>query len=355
MDTLPNGEPSEQPAAEQVTQPAGEQPQSSDTASQFDGLSQEQLFEVLESAAGETPRQPEAPATPAAEATPEEMEPAVEPEATPEGEDTDATPDAETEGTQPTKPTKSRLSVRSLPPEQQSQLAQALEMVRDGKAADITSALAQVTGKPVTAAPAAPPSTEAPTAEDAPEQEAPAAEAPGTVADIQARIKELREQRRQTIKDFDREAEAELTDQIEDLQLELVRAEQTAQVRQGEALTYNASYAEAVKVVQGKYEAAKDDDSAFNRILDDKVAAAQARKDPELADPNFITRYADEVAEMLGLNKGTPPPPPPTRPAKPVGSFAPGHSTAGRLSQEAASKLIQEASIEDLQKAAFTH
>jgi dsDNA-specific endonuclease/ATPase MutS2 len=176
------------------------------------------------------------------------------------------------------------------------------------------------------------------------------------VSEIQERIQSLREQRREAALDFRKADEIQLTEEIEAASLELLRAEQSATVRQASAQSYQAAFVSAVEMVESKYPESADDSSAFSRILDDKVAAAKARHDPALANPNFLVAFADEVAEMLGQKAPAKEfQRPPARPSRPVGSsLAPGHQSAARLSHDDALRLIQSASIEDLKAVVFT-
>lgn len=353
MDTTALGEPGEQPAAVTPVSDAGAQPQGSEPASTLDGFEDSQLFEALErlESGGAFPTTPEAPAAPVAAPAPVQAPPGETP-AAPAADAAEAPPAAGEDGPQGTTP-KGRVSVRILPPAEQVRIAEALDMVRHGKAPDFQTAYGTLAGAPATGTPPAP----AAAAPDADAPPAPVAQAPAAtpaVAEIQATIATLREERKAARRDFDNDRIDELTDQIEDAQANLLRAEQAAAVQAVESRSYNDRYADAVTAVEGRYEAARDENSVFNKILDDRITAAHHRGDPALSDPNFVIAFADEVAADLGLDRGTPIPPPPAKPARTVGDFAPGHHSSGRLSGEAASRLISQIPIEKLQELAFT-
>ena len=169
-------------------------------------------------------------------------------------------------------------------------------------------------------------------------------------------LMEHREQRRQAVAEYDRPEELRLTEEIEVARMDQFRAEQSAATRQSTARNYQREFATAVEAVEARYPELGDDASAFSRILDDKVAAAKARRDAALADPNYIVAFADEVAEMLGQRAAAAPiQRPPARPSRPVGSsLAPGHGGGQRLTREDVNRLVQSAPIADLRAAIFT-
>lgn len=344
MDTIPNGEPSEQLAPDTTAEIASEQQHFGEPASRLEGFSSDQLMAALEAAESGEPPVAVTPAAPAASHAPAAP-------ADGEGQQPGDAPPAEGDGPQTLTKPKGRLSVRALPPEQQTQLAQALDLVRTGEAADIVTALSKVTGR-TPAAPVADPT--ATPAEGNPASPAESTPASNQVAEIQSQIARLREERREAKANFDGDAETTLTEQIEDLQLQLLRAEQAAAVAAVENRSYQETYQAAVEAVESRYPALRDAESTFSQLLDDRVAAMQARGDQDLADPRFIERVADDLAAKLGIQKGAAPPAPPARAARPVGSFAPGHQSDARLSPEAARELIRNVPIEVLQDLVFT-
>lgn len=353
MDNPNLGELGEQPAAVTPATDAGEQPQGSEPASTLDGFQDSQLYEALErlESGGAVPTSPEAPAAPVAAAAPVQA-PSGETPAAPAADAAEAPPAAGDDGPQGNKQI-SRVSVRRLPPTDQTRIAEAIAMVSRKESPDFDTAYASLRGLPAVESQAAPASDQS-AAEAAPSPKAQPAQTPA-VAEIQATIATLREERKAARRDFDNDRIDELTDQIEDAQADLLRAEQAAAIQAVESRSYDDLYVAAALQVDEKYrEASEDEDSAFNRNLDNMITAARARNDPALDDPNYIIAFADQVAADLGLNKGTPVPPPPAKPARTVGDFAPGHHTSGRLSGEAASRLISQLPIEKLQELAFT-
>ena len=244
-----------------------------------------------------------------------------------------------------------RISVRALPAEQQRQLAQAVELVRNGQAADITAAILQITGdefapEALATAPDVPAAASAPVV-------------PDDVTAINTRLDELREQRKQAIKDYDADAQADLTTAIEKAQLELLRAEQSATTRTAEVQSYQQAYDTAVDELETKHPQSTDETTPFYQILADKVDAAKARRDPALADPRFILRFADDVAAMLGTAtpqaKPTPAAPAPARASRPVGSaLAPGQASAARVSTDELSDLVRTLPLGEAEKLIFT-
>ena len=170
---------------------------------------------------------------------------------------------------------------------------------------------------------------------------------------MKERIAALRGERRTAIEDFDRVAEARLTEEIEDLQVHVWRAEQAARVQEEQDHDHQERYHSAGDAMEARYPEAGDEGSAFYRVLDSKVAAAQARRDPALADPGFILQFADEVAGMLeGRDRGGVLRP---RSRPPVGSaLAPGYQSASRPGREQLSRMIQEMPLEELERLVCT-
>jgi len=344
----------EQPAANVAASTQGEQP-AFDAHAAIANLDSATLIDMLEGGAVPSDRQPaiqqrqEAPA-----ANTEQPDPASEqPQDGDQGDGTQEQP----AGTKP----KGRLSVRALPEDDQATLATAIDMVRKGESKGIAEAILKLTGRPAT------PEGETPVAaipiqegQDGIEQHQAEAqeEAPSQgVAEIRARIEALREQRRQGALDYlPPDVQIRITEEIEAASIELLRAEMAEKAAKQSAQSYQADFVSAVEAVESKYPDSTDDTSPFSRILDDKVAAAKARRDPSLADPNFIIAFADEVAEMLGQREAPKQfQQPPARASRPVGtSLAPGAATAKRMTLQDARALVATAPIEDVRAALFT-
>lgn len=60
-----------------------------------------------------------------------------------------------------------------------------------------------------------------------------------------------------------------------------------------------AAYRAAVEKMEAKYPDLRQHTSKFHVLLDHRVAVGQVRKDPALNDPNFILKWADQVAAEL--------------------------------------------------------
>ena len=350
--TLPGEQPDAQP---QGGNQNGEQP-SEVTLETISALPLEERIRILEAAENPQPQERSQPATPSEPADGEQP---------PAGEE--VKPGDPDQGTQPSKPAPKRISLRSLPDEQRLQVTAALDLVEKGQAKDIATAFAMLATPPDNPKPAKEP--------EQPENQQPAAETTQQpqmaveVSTIKDRIAELREQRKQAKSDFDVDAEEAITGQIEDLQLDLLRAEQAEKETARQVQNYQQAFRSKVAEAEERYPDLLDDDSAFSRILDDKVLAARARNDKALADPSFIVAFADEVAQLLGVRGGKPDPKtqaatgeparipnPPARTTRPVGSaLAPGTGVSPRLSHDDARRLIQSASKDELEAVLFDH
>jgi hypothetical protein len=243
---------------------------------------------------------------------------------------------------------KGRISVRSLPADEQKQLAVAVEMVRVGDATTVYEALQQLAGTP----PEIPAST---SDEIAPEPITPPLQTPAAVAELEAKIADLRAQRKAANADFDTVAASELTDQIEDAIADLGTAKAHAVVEKQALGAWQQQYLSAVDVMEEKYPDATDETTPFYQLLDDKVTAAEARKDPALNDPNYILKFAEQVATVLRQSSPRPMSPP-SKPRVPVGaSVAPGHSAVDRQTPDQIRELIKTASLEEIGAVIFDH
>jgi hypothetical protein len=244
--------------------------------------------------------------------------------------------------------------VRALPAEQQLETAQAIDMVRKGEASDILEALQAIRGTGQ-APPADPFEDGTPPADQqtAPPAQPPAPPTSQDVTAIEAEIKELRAKRVAAKSEYDVDQEAALTEQIEDTIIRLNDAKMAASLQNQQQAAANASYEQVyqstVVELESRFPDVLNDDSAFTRILDDKVTAAQARQDPALSDPRYLLKFAEEVASMLGAS----PTQPAAQPARsvPAPPAAPRRGTAADL---APASQTPRHSVDQVQ-AAFDH
>jgi hypothetical protein len=331
----------EQPAATPDPITAGAQPADAPVTadSSLESLSPEQLLAALEGAEyGELEstdptdereeEEPEAPEeTPVAE---EEAPPADEPVAT----------------TTENKPLR-RLPLGGIEEAQRNEFAEAANLIREGKAKDLAEAVALLRGTtPQDATAPAPTETKA----DTPPAEQPSA----SVAAIQEQIRQLREQRDEADDNFEKATVRKLTNDIEDLQVALVRAEIAERETRSQAQSWDAAHNAACDQVEAKFDAFAKADPRFYQLLEDRRTAMEARNDPALKDPAFIIAEAEKIAALLGFNKPAPPAPK-TKPVTPNGQdIAPSHQSAARISRPEASRMIQEIPIEELQQLVCT-
>jgi hypothetical protein len=351
---IAGGSGAEPPAAPQAAagpDVAGEEPQAPDESaidSAFKDLTDDQLFALLDGVMPEGVDEPEQAEAPAREGT----------EQAPEGESGEEPPPeepppehGEADTTRPTMP--QRVSLRGLPEDQRKQVLAAMDLVRNGTAKTMNDAFGLLAGKSEGGKGGEPEAPDDSAAQAAPEE---GDETPPEVVEIKEKLAALKEERHKTNQAYDPEATLALTEQIEDLNIALLKAETAADERRERAGRYDAEYEAAVDAVEAKYPEAADENSAFNRVLDDKVTAALARKDPAVTDPRFILRFADEVAELLAIGakaRGTAtkaqPAPPPARAARPVGStVAPGQNSAAPIGPKELAKLLDSATDEEL-------
>jgi hypothetical protein len=185
---------------------------------------------------------------------------------------------------------------------------------------------------------------------------------PASLAQLQERLADLRAQRKEAAANFETDEQIRLTEEIEDTQIAMLRAEQAETVTRANVADYQGQYHAAVDAMEEKYSAYLDDDSSpFAEMLDDKIEAARARKDPRLADPRHIIAFADELAAKLGIGaqppaataaptaprKPAPIPPPPAR--APIGSgVSPAGASKPQLTGRQAEAMLDKVSQEML-------
>lgn len=319
---------------------AGEQPHQQSLDDTLDSMPLSDLRAVLD---GEFPTKPKTENPPPAAEVETETKPGEQPAAEV------VNPAAVEPATPETPRAPSRIRIGALPENDQTLLTEALDLVKTGKATDLASAILTLKGPSQTIPDAGPASSGSPAGETT-------APAPKTVESLSSELDALYEQQDQAAKDFDRPTELKIERQIHAKREEIAEArhearEQTRAVQDAQT-TYHTQFSTAVDAIEERYEAARDDDSAFSRILNDRVTAARARGDQALADPTFISRFADEVATDLGIKpkSGAPAPIPlkPVEPIRPVGStVAPGNQGLSRTSKEQAISSFEELSAEE--------
>lgn len=323
---------------------ASEQQHGGDIGSQFANLTEEQQAAILfPEESGETPQA---------------AIPAPEPQA-PESTNQEPGKDVDDEQDEPEQPGKTgspkRVSVRSLPEDQQVMVARAVEMVRSGEAPDIATATSILSGK-ATTAPDPNASQQEPTNPEGvidPELN----QAP-TLETLEAELTDLRNQRKVAKENFDADAEDELSVQIETKLLELAEMRATARIdakeNQAKISSYKAEYEATVEQIEAQYPELQDENSPFSRVFDGMVAAARARRDVMLSDPKHLAIIAKEVSDILNVQPvtktqtQTPLPAQPPRVIPNGSAVAPTHIEGRKLTGDDALRYIQNASLEEL-------
>lgn len=314
----------EQPTAPTSVPDAGATPQTGViTATDLQGLTDEQALAILDG-------RPPAPT--------QEAEPIPEPEVI-EGETPQAPIAPEPESETKAKPAQ-RIRLTGLQEADQQKVTDALNLIREGKASDIATAMKMVAGEeaaPVTpqAEPELPPET------------------PST-SQLETRLAELRHERKEAKADFDNEKDSDLTDQIEDLLISIQTAKLNERDQMSAVRSYSDKYAEAVQEVEQQYAEVFDANPDFEELLDAYKAKAEADNGPSIQDPRYIVGLAAKAARVLGLTnipEKTLAPSPPARAAKPVGSTtAPGHTHRAVPSKDQVLASIDSLSIEELNR-----
>jgi hypothetical protein len=313
--------PGEQPGQEAPVTPASEQPPAGDTP--VNDLSADELLKII------TEETPEAEAPPATPEPKTGEQPA-------KGDDDD-----EEQPPGSSKPP-GRLSVRALPADQQLELAKALAMVREGEASDPFEALQMLRG----ANGQPDPKVEEDEADPEPQAQ------PAAVQTIEAKLAELREERKQAKRDFDTDEEERLTTEIEDTLISLQEAKMLAAAQKANEqqikATYEDQYQSAVDELETNYPESLDDNSQFSRLLYQAQRAAIADNDPVIQNPRYLLGMAAEIKDLLQPKSGRPPSYPPPLPRPTGAALAPAHSQVERFTEDQARAIIYDADPDDL-------
>lgn len=241
-----------------------------------------------------------------------------------------------------------RISLRALSPADRTLMAEATSLVKDGKAASISEALASLVEHP------ADPDAGTPTPADEDKGTEPAAPDTDPIQDddpvstLTAELDALRADRRKANEEYDADAVMDLTEQIEDKIAERTTAKGEAAQRLVDQDSWDQAIDDNVAEVRTKYPDANDPQSEFFQSMGDAIDLAIYRNDPILQDPNYNMLIAAKVAASLGQGPapvaGDPPPAPI---ARPIGQVSPAGSTP-TPTPEQASELIRGLSAEQL-------
>jgi hypothetical protein len=337
-----------------TTQPvAGAQPQpvANDISNAIDAMTDEaQLKDLLFGN----------PQPPTAQPEPQAQEPAgTQPPADPNPEPTPA-------GEQPQEPTEEpnpqdpppqpqsldRISLKSLHPDDRLLIANAKEMVREGKAASFADAIMSLTG---TGTQEPPPAAEAqadPTLEPAPI-------APNLDVDrITQHIAQLRQQRAAAVADYDRTGELELTSQIEDALAELSEAKAAQALQTREQSLQQQTLQAVIEDVYVTYPESENPESFFSFRLTQEVNKYEAQHGDIGRHPAQLRALAQRVAAEINPAQASPQPtqtpaPAPRQVARPVGVAAPGSAASARFTPDQINIALNTATEEELGAALF--
>jgi len=356
----------EQPQPNTQTLPeGGEQPQQQqpfDAQSAISGMNDEKAIGALlfgNEDAAPSPKAEAEPSSPANANSP--AEPTTLPQ-NPAGEQ----PQEIAQGDAPQEPQSNpqsldRISLKSLHPDERILIAQAKDMVREGKAASFVDAFASLVK---TEASTQEPNPQAQAQESQPQEQiqAPAAtaEQDQSVTAISSRLVDLREQRKAAVEAYDRPTEIELTNQIEDALADLAEAKSAAALRTRETTSQNQAIDAVIQDIYVEHPDAEDPDSYFSYRMTRELAAYEQAHGSIRNHPQQLKGIASRIASELGQSTGTAQQPTaaaqqiqPRQIARPIGTAAPGHSAAVRTSPDQLQSLINNASAEELRSALF--
>lgn len=224
-----------------------------------------------------------------------------------------------------------RISLKAIKsPEERAAVAQAVQLVREGKHETFAAALAEVFKLNKADATATPPANP-----DAPPASTPPA-VDTQIQEIETKIATLTAERKAARESFDYDKSEELGDQIADLKLDLRDAKREAASKaeaakgdEAKQQQWEADEAASRDRALTKYgEKMTDPDSAFADYIEVEIALAERKNDHILSQPDWPEKIADRVNAKYFNGKeaahSTSQPPSQIPPAPPPGVRLPG-------------------------------
>lgn len=357
----------EQPQLQNQTVPAGgEQPQRQEPAdftASIDAMNNAtEIGDLLFGRTPETPADAEPAGTASGDTTNTQAETGATAD-TPAGEQPQES--AEDTDPPPAEPPQAhnldRISLRSLHPDDRLLVAQAKDMVREGKAPRLADAIKMLTesgaGMPEPSPQPTAQAQETPQPENTPaRQPAPVSESDADVTALTDQVAALRAQRKAAVEDFDRPTELELTAQIEDAVAALAQAKSQAVIRSRESTIQDQAINAVIEDIYVDHPQSEDPTSFFSYRLTQEVSAYEKAYGSIRNHPSQLKALAAKVAQEIApapAAKPQSPAPAPKQNARPLGSSVPGSASAVRPSPDNIQRLIETANEDTLRAALF--
>jgi len=333
-----------------TTQPvAGAQPQpaAQDISNAIDAMTDESALKDILFGNPQPPQaQPEPqaqePVNPPADPNPEEIPAGEQPqEPTSENANPQDTPQPQS---------LDRISLKSLHPDDRLLVANAKEMVREGKAASFADAVIALTGMGTQE-----PSPQAQEQADLTPEPAPIIPSLD-VESITGHIAQLRQQRAEAVANYDRPQELELTSQIEDALAELSEAKASQALQNREQSLQQQTLQAVIEEVYVAYPESENPESFFHYRLTQEVNKYEAQHGDIGRHPAQLRALAKRVADEITPAAPAPaaqPAPAPRQNARPVGMAAPGSAASARFTPDQVAIALDTATEEELGMALF--
>lgn len=332
--------------------PSGENPQveATSTESTIDLSTPEGIQDALDQLSPEdferiSAASEESEATENAKGSPKKEEPRGENPESPKAEETSKDHSEEPEGD--TGPT--RISLKSLPESERSQVAAAIAAVKEGKFKSVTEAFSGMFGK------ASPPDSENP---DNPVSSEEKPQVPEAIASIDQEIESLKAARKEAREDFDNEKADDLTDQINAKLLERQSAVQSHQALEKSEQDYEREFNASITSLRSEKPELNDPNTPLSQRVSELRDLAEYRAENGdqksadlLSNPKFYETLVAQAERELGISKSASNgiPKPPVKPGNQrVGEVTSAVSSDGSLSTEAAIGLLGKMSLDDL-------
>lgn len=258
-----------------------------------------------------------------------------------------------------------RISLKSLHPDERLLIAQAKDLVREGKAASFADAFQSLTKKEAGTQEPAPQAqaqqAQEPDPQPAPAQAPPVVEQDTEVQRLTSELARLRAERMAAVENFERPTELQLTAEIEDTIFALAQAKAAAVLQARESTAIQNQLDAVIQDIYVEHPDSEDPSSYFSYLMSREVESYEKAHGPIANHPAQLKSIASRVASQVGKvqqpvapQPNLPAPVIPRQQARPIGTAAPGSAATARPSPDQLQKLIESANEEELREALFS-
>lgn len=246
-----------------------------------------------------------------------------------------------------------RISLKSLHPDDRLLIANAKEMVREGKAASFADAIMSLTGAGTQEPPPAAEAQADPNPEPAPQ-----APPSPSLQSLEESLAALEAQRDEAVESYDRPSELRLTKEIEKIGRQIARQQVIEELQTREQSLQQQTLQAVIEEVYVTYPESENPESFFSYRLTQEVNKYEDQHGDIGRHPAQLRALAQRVAAEVNPAQASPQPtqtpaPAPRQVARPVGVAAPGSAASARFTPDQINIALNNATEEELGAALF--